>query len=169
MIALDLVLEFFFSNAEETTEDGKISPLALIAPAFLIAIACALATVFMRAICRLGNMWLDEENLKRRPRFAYGMLALSWALMFIINAGSLWWSVGSGRCLGAEESEQIIILWCSAVFVGWIVIEPAQVIFLVLAPILLSRGYGCGETMGKVNEWLERCGIDGAFLASLFL
>ena len=143
--------------------------LALIAPAFLIAVTCAIATVFMRALCRLGNKFLDDENVQRRPRFAYGTLALSWVLMMLIFGLSMWWVVGSGRCLGAEESEQIIILWSVAVFVGWMFVEPAQVLFLVIAPIMLSRGHGIGATMEKANAWLERCGIDGAFLASLFL
>ena len=138
-------------------------------PGFLIALTCGSAAIFMRALCRLGNMWLYDQDLERRPRFAYGMHGLSWFLMLLINALSLWYAVGSGRCLGEDESEGIVTLWAIAVGLGWLVIEPVQVAFLVLAPILLVRGHGCGGAFEKVHKWMERCGIDGAFVTSLFL
>jgi hypothetical protein len=121
----------------------------------MFAAACLIATaVVCRIAFRLGN------RPARRRWVSVAQHTAAWAFNLGFWAGGCWVVIAYGRCMGREETDEVLIGALVGFGVSWMVMEPLWIILITLLPCLCNT-----KLMNWMNNRLNDLGLD----LSLFL
>ena len=116
----------------------------------MFAAACLIATaVVCRIAFRLGN------RPARRRWVGVARQGIAWALNLGFWAGGCWVIIAYGRCMGREETDEVLIGTLVGFGVSWVVMEPLWIILITLLPCLCNSKF-----MHWTNARLNDLGLD---------
>jgi len=154
----------FLNQTDETTDAGKTKLLTVMIKSLTVAAVCLVVALVSRSIFRWGNNWLLREGATPRSHCrwrvcAKGMLALAWFLNLFFFAGTVWVAIAYGRCYDIDMTHALLRDFLISVGVSWFVVEPAQIVLIVLFPCIFNSDWA-----QKCFQALQNVGIDPAIL-----
>ena len=128
---------------------GNLKVLTMIITG-MFAAACLIATaVVCRIAFRLGN------RPARRRWVGVARQGIAWAFNLGFWAGGCWVIIAYGRCMGREETDEVLIGALVGFGVSWMVMEPLWIILITLLPCLCNSKF-----MHWTNARLNDLGLD---------
>ena len=116
----------------------------------MFAAACLIVTAIVcRIAFRVGN------RPTRRLWDGRARQGIAWAFNLGFWAGGCWVIIAYGRCMGREETDEVLIGALVGFGVSWMVMEPLWIILITLLPCLCNSKF-----MHWTNARLNDLGLD---------